>query len=882
MDSNELKPPKWPDKFLDFFCGSHLLEEVKGDLHERYLLRVNKYGRKQAARTYWREVLAYLRPSVIKRNPDQNNPMITRDLITENIRFSWRSLMKNKAFSAINISGLALGLACFLLIYLWGRDELRTDRFHSNNNNLYRVYMNRTYGEFSETSYKTSALLPAELKKAIPEIELATGFAKELRLAKPGLVEESFQNGDIKFKMKGSRAGPDFFQMFSYPLIMGSPETALNEPTGIAISRTMADLFFGGPEKALSEPITFNHESGTKELKVTAVFEDIPSFSTDRFDYLTHWDDWVQNDDFKKHWGHNGTLTYVQLSEYADPEQVEQKLSVFFYKHLGFKKREGSNIALGIQPYADHYLYGNFENGKPSDGRIVYVRIMGAIAIFILLIATVNFMNLSIARALKKSKEVGVRKVIGAGRLQLAFKFMGDALMYATIAMIVALMAVALALPWLNTLTGKSFVVTDIGAKEILIILGAAGLTAVLSGGYPAIFLSSFHPVKALKGAQRISPATLGLKKGLVVFQFIVSIIMIISAIVVTQQTGYLQSKDLGYDRENLLYINLEGPIFKDYLSFKNEAMRLPGIKIVDRSARTPHNMGENSWAGVVQWEGSDPENPISFSPSSVGYDFIKAMGLTIVEGRDFSRDFPSDTTNFIINEFAVKQMGLEDPIGAEVVLFGKKGMIVGVVDDFITRSLHNTLTPVILDIKEHNNFGTIVVRTEAGKMQEALEGLKMVYNRFNPGYAFTWTFLDDKYRLMYKTEETIKRLSNTFGIVAIVIACLGLLGLSFYSAEQRTREIGIRKVFGASVANIYILFSREFLLLTSISVIIACPVGWYFMQEWLAGFTYHISLQWWVFVLAGSSTIIIALLTIFYHALRVAIRNPVEALRQE
>lgn len=873
-------PPRWSDKLLERFCAPHLLEEVMGDLHERYYLRAQKTGVAGARKKYWREAMAYVRPSNFKRTSSFHTKPISTDMIQNYFKMAVRSMARNKAFSTINIMGLALGLASSLLIFLWVQDELNMDNFHENGDRLYRVYT-RIYGdEYLETKYHTPALLPDELKKMIPEVRSASGFARELRLSKPGQVYETFQVGDKIHKMKGSRAGTDFFSMFSYPLLHGTAETALSNLKSVAISRKMANLFFGSAEAAFGETITISNESKQDELAVTAVFEDIPAFSSDQFDYLTNWDDWVQNDDFKKYWGHFGTHTYIQLKADADPLEIEKKLTHFMDTYLGITEDSEYQLALGLQRYGDQYLYGNFENGKPSEGRIVYVHLLSAVAIFILLIACINFMNLKTAQSLKKAREVGIRKVVGSGRWSLICQFMGEALLFTTISVVVAIAVAHMLLPWFNTLTGKQIVLTALDPSVIWMSVGLLLIVGLLAGSYPALFLSSFRPVRALKGTLRQGTKAVRLRKVLVVFQFVLSILLIVATIVVTRQTNFVQNKNLGYERENIIYIPMEGDLLPKYLTFKQEASQLPGVKLVDRSSQTPHRMGFTG--PFVRWKGMDESNPVSFVPNSVGYDYVKLMGLEVTEGRDFSQEFPSDTTNFLVSNLAVKQMGLDDPLGSVLSVFGKTGPIVGVINDYHTQSLHQSIMPVVLDIKENLNFGTILVRTQAGRTREALAGLEDLCREFNPGYAFTYSFLDDEYRDQYKSEQTIAKLSNAFGFLAIFISCLGLLGLALFAAEQRVKEMGIRKVLGATANHVFVLFSKDFLKLVGISIILATPLAWFAMNEWLRGFAYHIELTWWFFALAAAFALFIALFTVGFQAIKTAIANPVDSLRSE
>ncbi len=874
-----VSPPRRALQFLRWFCHPDLLPEIEGDLQELFQRWVKEHGERNARWLYVWQVLTFFRPFAIRKERPVYN-LNSTDMFGNYFKIAWRNTYRNKAFSAINILGMTLGLASSLIIFLWIQDEYNIDHFHANGDQLYQVYLRSYNGGQVEAGYNTPAPLPEELKNVIPEIKYASGFAKGLRLARPGEILETFQVGDTIQKMHGSRAGVDFFQMFSYPLLHGTPETALAGPNSIAISRKMANLFFGNPEAAFGKTMAFSSESDKREVVVMAVFEDIPTASSDQFDYLLNWDYWVQHDEFKKTWGHFGTLTYLQLQAGTDPDLVEAKIKDFLDNYLEIPEGMDIRFELGLQPFGDQYLYANFENGKPSGGRIEYVRLLSGVAIFILLIACINFMNLTTAHSLKRGKEVGVRKVMGAVRASLINQFMGEAWLLTLLAMVAAVLLLSYALPWFNEMTGKQ-ITLPLGSLPFAgTLLGLLVVVGFVAGSYPALFLSALHPARVLKGTLNFSAGATSFRKGLIVFQFALSILLIIATIVVTRQTEFIQNKHLGYNRENVLYLPLEGALVDNYLTFKKEASQMPGIKLVDRSSQTPHQMGLSGQ--FVQWEGMDASSHVNFTPSSVGYDYVKLMGMKIVEGRDFSQAFPTDTSSFLVSALAVRQMGLKDPVGSMITVFGKTGPIVGVVNDFHTQSLHQAIRPTVLDIKEHLNFGTILVRTEPGKTKEALASLEEVSKRLNPDYPFTYSFLDDEYQKLYRSEQVVTKLSNAFGFLAIFISCLGLLGLAMFSAEQRTKEIGIRKVLGASVSSIITLFAKDFLRLVGLSFIIASPIAWFAMHRWLQGFAYQTDLAWWIFVIAGVLALVIALLTISFQAIKAALANPVDSLRNE
>jgi hypothetical protein len=490
-------------------------------------------------------------------------------------------------------------------------------------------------------------------------------------------------------------------------------------------------------------------------------------------------------------------------------------------------------------------------------------------------------MNLITASSAGRAKEVGVRKVMGSTRWSLFWQFTGESLLLTFFAVFVSVFLVGIALPNFNGLTGKQIALPVFETNFWWGVVSVVVLTGFVAGIYPGLFLSSLQPVKVLKGTLRFDSSAIMLRKGLVVFQFFLSILLIISAMIVSRQTAYLQNKHLGYERSNILYIPLEGELLSKYQVFKQAVSQLPGVKGVDRVSENLHSM-ESGTSKSVDWEGKDPNVTLSFVPASVGYEFVKLLGLQIVQGRDFSRRFSTDTANFIVNQTAVKHMGLKDPLGKLFSIYGKKGKIIGVLKDFHFSSLHRPIQPLAIDLKEDLNFGTILVRTQAGKTREALAGLEMVCRQLNPNFPFSFSFLDEEYQKLYRNEQVITKLSNLFAILAVFISCLGLLGLAMFSAAQRSREVAIRKVLGASIANIVILLSVGFLKLVALAFVIAAPLAAIGMEKWLAGFAYRIEMSWWMFALAGGLALLVALITISFQAIQSAITNPIEAVKSE
>lgn len=792
-------------------------------------------------------------------------------MINNYFKIAWRNLIRNKAFSAINILGLALGMACSLLIMLWVLDERNVDGFHANGKQLYQVY-ERTFSDGKVgAGYATQGLLAQELKKVIPEIKYAvsTDYA-----AQPGTFN-TFKAGEKVNKMFGKFAGTDFFNMFSYPLLQGATTTALNSPGAVAISRKMAGIFFGDPAKAIGNTIRFENR---EDLQVTAVFENMPSNSSQQYDFLRSWIDFVKQNEWVNRWGNTSPDTYVQLVPGADPDKVRAKIKDFIYRYQS--KDKGTVTELDLQAYPEKYLHATFKNGYIDGGRIEYVRLFSLVAIFILLIACINFMNLATARSVKRSKEVGIRKVLGGIRSALIGQFMGEALLLTFLSAVFAVILTALLLPVFNSLTGKELFLPVGQPLFWTSLAGLLVLTGVIAGSYPALFLSSLNTIKVLKGNMKFSLSSTVYRKGLVIFQFSLSVILIISMVVIYRQISFIQLRNLGYDRENLIYVPIEGNLIKNFSVFKQAALSETNILSVSKMRNSPTIIEHHT--NSIDWPGKDPNQSVSFADGVVGYDFVKTMKLIIAEGQDFSRDFGTDSTGYILNETAIQKIGMKNPIGQIVSWGNRPGKVIGVLKDFHFNSIHQTIDPLILRLDENWKWGTVLVRTKAGKTKEALASLQKICKSVNPEFPFTYQFSDEEYAKLYNNEQIVSKLANYFAFLAIFISCLGLFGLATFTAEQRTKEIGVRKVLGASVSNIVSELSLSFLKPVVLALLIAFPIAWYAMNRWLQGFAYKIDIAWWMFALAGFLTIGIALLTVSYQSIRSALVNPVKSMRTE
>jgi ABC-type antimicrobial peptide transport system permease subunit len=784
---------------------------------------------------------------------------------------AWRSLSRYKAFSAINIFGLALGMTCSLLILLWIQDERSVDGFHIHGKQLYQVYERNYYPGTVDAGYPTQGLLAEELKKVIPEIQYASAMDNA---AAPG-AGSTIEVGNKVNKMTGSFAGADFFSMFSYRLLQGKPETALNAPGVIAISRQMAAFFFGSPERAIGKPLRFENK---EDLLISAVFEDAPANSSLQFDFLRSWTDYVKQNDWVNNWGNSSPSTYLQLRAEADPVKVGAKIKDFIYRYM--PKNNAFRTEIALQSFPEKYLHSTFKNGFIVGGRIEYVNLFTIVAILILLIACINFMNLATAQAAKRAKEIGIRKVIGAARLSLIGQFIGEALLLTFLSLGIALLLSVMVLPAFNGLTGKQLSLPVSQPVFWITLVGLLIVTGLVAGSYPAFFLSSLDPIKVLKGSLKFSWRELIARRGLVVFQFSLTILLIVGMIVIYRQLDYIQTKNIGYDRENLVYLPIEGDLVKNYTLFKEEAGKLPGIVAISKMRNSPTVILHHT--GDIGWPGKDPNLALPLADGVVGYDFVRTLKLQLKEGRDFSKNFPTDSTGFLLNETAVRQMGLQNPIGQTIIWGRRTGKVIGVLSDFHFSSMHNAIDPLIIRLDENWSWGTILVRTRTGRIKETLAGLEKIAKDLNPKFPFTYQFSDQEFAKLYQSEQLVSKLSNYFAFLGIFISCLGLFGLATFTAAQRTKEIGIRKVLGASAPGIALLLANDFLKTILLSMLLAFPAAWLIMNKWLENFAYKTNIEWWIFALAGMVTIGIALLTISYQSITSALANPIKSLRTE
>ncbi|MGD1894202.1 MAG: ABC transporter permease [Cyclobacteriaceae bacterium] len=730
-----------------------------------------------------------------------------------------RSFSKKKSYTFINILGLSVGLASSFLILLWVQDEYQMDRFHANEAELYQVLRHVHYNSGTETYQTIPKPLAQALEEEFPEIEAAELLYWQ--------EEWLLVNGEHRYREQGNYVGEDFFEIFSYPLVEGDPTTVLQNMDAIVISETLARKYFG-EQNAVGKILRFDDR---EEVQVSGVFRDIPRQSSISFDFVRPMKKYIRENSWVENWDSNGLRLFVILDPQADVDRLNSKIKDIIDTHV---THEDADVFL--KPYADRYLYGKYEDGHQVGGRITYVRIFSIVAIFILVIACINFMNLATARSGQRAKEVGVRKAIGANKKLLIGQFMAESTVIVLLALFLAVLLVELTLPFFNQLIKKDITINY--AHPTLLIGGliVTIFTGLLAGSYPALFLSSFQPVRVLKGAIQQSQGAALFRKSLVVFQFTVSILLVIGTVVVYNQINYILNKDLGLERENLVYTYREGALYDQYEAYKQQLLQQPGIVGVTSSSQSPLSIGRST--GNIEWNGKQEDDDMEFLIVNAEYDFISTMGMRLKDGRYFSPDFSTDTANYVINEAAARVMELTDPVGEDLAVWEESGKIIGIVEDFHATSLHQQIEPLVIRLTPDDTY-LIFVRTETGKTAEALASMKQVSEAVNPAYPFEYKFVDQTFQETYQREEIIGKLATIFASMAILISCLGLLGLASFMAEQRTKEIGVRKVLGASVGNLVVLLSQDFTKLVLIGFLIASPIAFYLMNWWLEGFEY-------------------------------------------
>jgi len=855
------KTPRWIERLLRLFYTGEALQEKLGDFEEFYHETIQNKRNLRASLRYFFQVIRIL------MSESQLTLYWSFAMFKNYITIAFRSLKRHKIYSVITVSGLALGISAFLLISVWVLHELSFDRFHENAASIFRVSEKRHFPDQIRHNFRTPGPLSEQLKEHFPEIR------KSVRVAMTGERVLNYEN-KIFYEESILTVDPEFFVMFSFPFIEGDRRTALDNPNAMVIAEQIARKYFGR-ENPIGKILTMDNKI---DFTVTGLIKDVPANSHLQFDMVVPFDvvenlGWVTDA-----WDFSMALTYIQLEESVDYREFERKIS-------GLVKNydEDTNIELFLKPLTKIYLYSSYDN-PDGKGRIQYVYMFSLLGVLILIVACINFMNLATARSEDRSREIGMRKVIGAGKAHIIRQFLVEAIFIAFVSLLLAPLLIQLALPGFNKITNETFALSDfLSASMILAVFGVTLITGIVSGSYPALFLSSFEPVKVLKKSTTSGRKGSYLRKGLVLVQMSISLILLIASVVIYSQIDYLKNKDLGLSKEHVVTIPLgiaNEENSRIYKRFKNEIKQTSQIENVTAAFTHPTYFGTQAKDVVFESRKLDEEMPINVT--SVDFDFIETLKIEVLQGRSFSEEYGTEKGSLIINERLETILGAESALNKTLDIGGKyKGNIIGVVKDFHLESASNAaIGPLILFLNPRINY--IFVRIRPDDIASALERMEQVWLKIAPHLPFTYNFLDEEFDRLYTDVENLGAILKYFTVIAGFIACLGLFALSSFAAEKRTKEIGIRKVLGSSVGNILFLLNKDFLRLILMANVLAWPVSWILMSLWLRNFPYRVSLSWSTFVLSSLLTFFVTLITVSFQTVKASLSSPADSLRYE
>lgn len=886
---NDARPPKLFERLFEWFCADEYFEELQGDLEEAYYHNIEAYGKTTARNIYRKEVLQMLRPSVMKKLKGQfkNSNSNNIDMIRNYLKIAVRNILGQKLYSFINIFGLAVGMAATILISLYVQNELSYDQYHEKSDRIYRV---------------SREWLNSDGESSLHLGHVAPPFGPLLQNDFEGIVEEvvRINSGysplmsyeDKKFEEDGFFwAEANLFKIFSWKMIDGDPNTALTDPNSIVLTETAAKRYFNSIA-VVGKSLTFNNFGANVELEITGVIEDSPSNSHFQFSMFASFatlENFFGRESMMQNFGSNNYSTFLLLEEGKTINDLKAGIPDFIDKYLGMNndgEKASATNKLNFMPLTDIHLHSHLDSEIEANGDIKYVYTYIIIALFILVIACINFMNLSTARSMKRAKEVGVRKVMGAFRSSLIRQFITESVLLALVSAILAVGIVVVIMPWFNNFSGKQLSLTTVDPMFFgTLMLGVVLVVGLFAGSYPAFYLSSFTPVKVLKGSKLNSHKKVNLRSALVVFQFFISICLIIGVGVIGDQIDYMKSKDLGFKKDNMIVLPSNQGIHDNFQIIKDRLMKQPSIEDVTFSSRVPSGRLLDSQGGQAEVGGQMIDINFRIADIHVDHSYLSTLDIKFLAGRNFDYNLASDSSEaFVLNKAAIEGLGyatVEESIGKKFNYGGRNGYIIGVVDDFHFESLHQTIAPMVFLIT-NGRARNVIVQVKEGMEEEAAAYLKEEWTTLRPGNPFDYYTIGDRFNDQYVAEEKLSELVSYFSWLTIFVAVLGLFGLSSFSIEQNIKEIGIRKVLGASVASVMFMFTKRFAILVIIGIIIAIPVSYYGMTEWLSGFPYSTSLKPMTFIVGGLSALIFAILTVSYEIIKAAISNPVNSIRNE
>ena len=877
-------PPKLAQKFLRCFLKEELAEEVEGDLEEQFYSRLEESTIWKAKLNYWYEVINYLRPFSIKNLESPIRPHFA--MFNNYFLIGWRSLLKQKVYSLIKIGGFSIGIAACLLIFLFIRQDLSYDRYYQNGDRIYRIFRESSFNGESGKGAHFPSPFAAALLEEIPEIEQAGRYnssymfgagSNEVRRADQ---QESSHEDRITF------ADQSLLQILQTPFIYGNPKSALADPDGIVITKSKADKYFPD-ENPIGKILIFNNDD-SNQFKVSGVIKDFPSTSHFQFDFLISLAEREFYTGELTNWKNDNYITYIGVKPGTNIADLEDKFSLLIDKYfLPPRLEAGSQESInwvksfhfGLQPVKDIHLNVDEVGDNLAHGDIRFIWLFGAIASFILIIACINFINLSTARSANRAREVGLRKVVGSNRSGLVKQFLTESILFSFLAVLLGSLLAALFLPYFNTLLGKSLTFPTLEWWFMPILIAGTLIIGIIAGIYPSFYLSSFQPINVLKGNVSRGTQKSTLRSSLVVFQFTVSIILIIGTLIINKQMDYILHKKLGFEKDQVIVIQGTHTLENKLEVFKNELVNLPEVESVSISSFLPVEGFRTNNGGWLK-EGMQEDDAVSGQHWSVDQDYIETLGLKIKQGRDFHKEVTTDSQSVIINESLAKQLNFEHPIGEQISDWSGKWTIIGVVEDFHFESMKQAIRPLGMYLKP--SVKAVSVKVSTVEMPVMIQELESLWKEFSPNQAFRYTFLDLHYEKMYQDVERIGTMFSVFALLAIVVACLGLFALSSFLVEQRAKEISIRLILGASISSIFRLLTHNFVVLVFISILIAVPIALLMMQKWLEDYAYRITIGIDTFLLAGFIAVFIALSTISYQAIKASLVNPVKNLKSE
>lgn len=872
MSEEQKKPPRLATWLIERFGNHKEVSNVLGDLHELYQRKIKESGATKAKLLYWRDILSVLTHRAIKKKKNYNQSTNTMELFINYFKVAGRNLIRQKGHTVINMFGLSIGFAFSLLIVLYVAHELSYDNFHKKGDRIYLLPMTWHFNDTDMPTGANCSIGGPFVKQVFPEVE------NTVRIS---IQSVSFYKNSEAVKETGVfYADSSFFDVFTFPLLKGDEQTALVQPYSIVLTRSTAEKYFGATwetQNLIGKTVT---GTNNKSYQITGITENAPTNSHLNFNAIVSFSS-LRASRNQPNWDNSEFYTYVLLHEQADASAIIQQLPGKMEATFG--KESSAVIELDLVPLRDVYL-NNIKYHVPNTSNIMYVRIFSFAAMLVLLIATVNYVNMATARSIERALEVGVRKVMGAQRTQLFYQFLSESFIVTSVSVILAIGMAWVVLPFFNEFAGKTLTFDSlVTGRNILIVLGMALGISLLSGIYPALFVSGYVPAKVLKGKLKDSVQGIRLRRTLVIAQFTVSILLIICTLMVSSQINFIRSKNLGFDKDQLVSLSLDSLARTRLEVFKNTMTAVTNVSGLSATYQLPTNITHQTALSLSNETDADRK---LMTAISVDADFTNTIGLQLIAGKSFTPNIEktSDTWEIILNESAANFFGWspETAIGKQLNVWQVRGTVKGVVQDFHFSSLHSPIAPLVMFSGKQATFYSNLLVKVSGTPEQIRSQLEASWKKTNPDSPFILTFLDEHYEALYKKDAQLKNIINIFACLAIVISILGLFGLASYSILQRTRELGVRKVLGASVGNLVSLVSASFIRLVLIAFVLAAPLSWYIMQQWLSEFAYRINFNWWIVAGAGSGTVILAMFTVLYHALEVTRVNPSETLRAQ